>query len=159
MLAVALLGMAGCGGEKRPDGFPRLYPLTIHVTQEGKPLEGATIALVTPDGTVPWAVAGTTDAEGNAKMMTQGKYPGAPEGKFNVQILKTVYEGQQEYLDVLNAEGPAAAQRVEVNVFQYVEDAYTSITNTPVKVEVTKSTKILEVDAGPAVKIQKPFMR
>jgi len=154
-----MLITVGCGGEKRPDGFPPIYPVTIHVTQEGEPLEGASVALVAPDGSVPWVVGGTTGADGKVKLRTHGQFDGAPAGKYNVQISKTVYEGYDEYMASMNQNDTAAAQSIDVKVFQCVEDAYTSAKNTPVQVEITKETKILEVNAGPAVRIQKPFMR
>jgi hypothetical protein len=159
VLAAALVGVTGCDGERRPDGFPPLYPVTLYVTQEGKPLEGAAISLVTPDGSVPWVVGGVTDAEGKVKMKTHGKFDGAPAGNFNVLISKTVYEGYAEYMAALNRGDLGAARRMTVNVFQCVEDAYTSLKDTPLHVEVTKSTKVFEVDAGQAVKIKKPFMK
>jgi hypothetical protein len=59
----------------------------------------------------------------------------------------------------MNRGDAAAAQGIEVNVFQCVENVYNSPKDTPVKVEVTKTTKVLEVDAGPAVQIKKPFMK
>ena len=157
--AVMLIGLVGCGGEKKPDGFPPIYPVTVRVTQEGKPLEGASVALTAPDGSVPWVVGGTTDASGNVKLRTHGKYEGAPAGKYNVQVSKVIYEGRDEYLDAMNRNDTAAAQNIDVKVFQYVEDAYTSAKDTPLRVEITKETKLFEVDSGPAVKLQKPFMK
>jgi len=68
MTILVTAALVGCGGEKKPVGFPPIYPVTLHVTQEGKPLEGASVALVAPDGSVPWVVGGTTDADGNVKL-------------------------------------------------------------------------------------------
>ena len=137
---IALISMIGCSGEKQPDGLPSLYPVTILVTQEGQPMVGASVALTVPDGSLSWVIGGITGADGKATLRTQGKYDGAPAGKYNVQISKNVYEE-------------------DVKVIQHVEDAYMSAKNTPIKVEITKETKLLEVDAGPAVRIEKPMLR
>jgi len=159
VLTVALLGILGCGGEQKPDGFPPIYPLTVHVTQEGKPLEDATVSLVSADSSMTWIIGGVTDAEGNAKMRTHGKFEGAPEGNFNVVIQKTIHEGLDEYNAAMAQGDTAAAQRIQVNMFQLVEDAYTVARDTPIKVEVTRSTRTLEVDAGPAVRIRREFLK
>ena len=59
----------------------------------------------------------------------------------------------------VNRNDAAAAQKIDVKVFQCVEDAYASAKDTPVHVEVTKGMKVLDVNAGPAVQIKKPFMK
>jgi hypothetical protein len=152
-----LFAAAGCGGSQRPEGLPPTYPLTIRVLQEGKPLEDATVSLVSLE--VKWVIGGRTNASGEAKMMTHGKYDGAPEGNFNVMISKTLYEGRDEYDAAMTQGDTAAAQKIDVKAFQYVEDKYTLAKETPVKVEVKRDSKLLEVDAGPAVKIKKEFLR
>ena len=156
LLAIALLGTAGCSKNQRPDGLPPTYPLTITVLQEGKPLEGATVSLVSSEMT--WVIGGVTDAEGKATMVTHGKFDGAPEGTFSVRVQKTIYEGREEYDAAMTSGDTAAAQRVDVKMFQLVEDVYTS-KDTPIKVEVKRDTKTLEVDAGPAVRLQKEFLK
>ena len=158
-MLLLVLAAAGCGGPKKPDGLPALYPLTIHVTQEGKPLADATVSLVTPDGSMKWVVGGVTNADGNAKMVTHGKFDGAPEGNFSVMILKTINEGVDEYNAAMTQGDTAAAKKIEVNMWQLVGDDYTLPKTTPIKVDVKKNTKLLEVDAGPAVKIKKPFLK
>ena len=151
--------MLGCGGKPRPDGLPPTYPLAVKVLQEGVPLADATVSLVNADSPIQWAVGGVTNAEGVAKMWTHGTYDGAPEGNFSVVILKTVFEGMEEYNAALAREDTGAARRIQVNMFQLVEDVYTSSRTTPIKVEVTKRTKTLEVDAGPAVRLKKEFSK
>ena len=157
LLAIALLGTAGCNKNQRPEGLPPTHPLTITVTQEGNPLEGATVSLVSPE--LKWVIGGVTNADGQAKMMTHGKFEGAPEGTFNVIILKTVYEGRDEYDAAMARGDSAAAQKIDVKAIQFVEDKYTSAKDTPLKAEVKKETKVLDVDAGPVVKITKPFLK
>ena len=158
-LAITLLATIGCGGSPRPDGLPPTYPLTIKVLQEGQPLGDAAVALIDQDSSVKWAIGGTTNAEGIAQIWTHGTYNGAPEGNYSVVITKTIYEGLDDYNDAMIRGDTAAAQRIQVNMFQLVEDAYTVAKDTPIKVEVTRSTRTLEVDAGPAVRIRGEFLK
>ena len=159
LLTIAFIITVGCGGDQRPDGLPPTYPLTIKVVQEGKPMEGATVSLRFTDGSMNWIIGGVTNAEGKAKIVTHGKYEGAPEGSFNVTVDKTVQEGKAEYDAAIERGDTAAAQKIEVNVWQLVEDDYLLSSKTPIKIEVKKDTKELEVDAGKAVKIKKDFLK
>jgi len=149
----------GCGGKPRPEGLPPTYPLAVKVLQEGVPLADATVSLVSLDAPIQWSVGGVTNADGVAKMWTYGTYDGAPEGSYSVVILKTVFEGLDEYDSAMARGEYSAARRIQVNMFQLVEDAYTSSRTTPIKVEVTKSTKTLEVDAGKAVRLPKEYLK
>lgn len=150
--------ISGCG-EPRPAGFPKIYPVSAVVMQEGKPLEGAAISFHDSTGSMTWSIGGLTDAQGKTVLTTHGKFVGAPEGKFKVVVRKQVTEGEKEYNDAMNREDPAAAAKIPVHVYAYVEDIYNSPLTTPVEVEITRSTKTIEIDAGPAVKIEKEFLR
>ena len=83
---VALALTAGCGGQKLPDGMPKLNPTTITLTVDGKPFAGAIISLFPATGTFQWSVSAVTDASGKAVMKTQGNYDGAPEGELKVCV-------------------------------------------------------------------------
>lgn len=85
-VAVSLL-IVGCGGQKTPDGFPKIYPTTVTVTVDGKPTEGAAVTLI-PGTASNWPIAGVTDATGVAIIRTGGEYVGAPEGEMTVCIVK-----------------------------------------------------------------------
>jgi len=86
--ALVLSIFSGCGGRKRPDGLPDLYPCEITITQGGNPLEGASVRLVRETGTTDWAITGRTEANGVVKIFTHD-FPGAPEGTFKVLVSKT----------------------------------------------------------------------
>ena len=45
IVLLTLLCFAGCTSQKLPDGMPKLYPVTMTVTQEGKPLADASVML------------------------------------------------------------------------------------------------------------------
>ena len=159
LLAAACVVTVGCGGEQRPDGLPPTYPLSIKVLQEGQPLDDATVTLYFADGSMNWTIGGVTDAGGVAKMYTHGKFEGAPEGSFNVTVSKMLYEGKAEHDAAMDAGDTEAARRIEVNAWQLVADEYMIPARTPIKVEVTKGTKSLEIDAGSAVRIKKEMLR
>ena len=67
--------------------MPPLHPLVLKLTQDGAPLSGASVSLFN-ESESSWTVGGTTDASGNAVLMTHGKYPGVPAGKYNVCVFK-----------------------------------------------------------------------
>ncbi|MGL6196983.1 MAG: carboxypeptidase regulatory-like domain-containing protein [Thermoguttaceae bacterium] len=158
LLLVFCSVLIGCGDPK-PPGFPKLFPVTIHVVQEGKPLENATVTLINLDDTMKWAVGGVTNSDGNAVLSTHGKFKGAPLGKFKVLVFKQVSEGEEEYNDAMNRNDYMEAQKIDVNVYAYVEDIYNLPTTTPIEIEVVKGSKLIEVDAGPAVEIRKEFLK
>ena len=155
----AVLLFAGCS-QRQPDDFPKLYPVNIHVAQNGTPLDDASIVLRPSDASVtPWTVGAKTDASGTATLWTHGKFKGAPAGKFKVIISKIVNEGEKEYLDALSREDAAAAQRIDVKSFSLVEDEFESETTTPLEIEITPKTRTIEIDAGPVVKNQRTYLK
>jgi hypothetical protein len=153
-LVLSLVFYSGCGGKKMPAGMPKLYPVTISVTQEDKPFADCLVSLRYPDSSLgTWAVGGRTEANGIAKLYTDG-YPGAPAGKFKVVLIKQEDVGlkEREQADA------AAASRIQVKIWSCVKPEYNDLAKTPLEVEITKSTKTLSVDAGPAVKIEQKFV-
>ena len=79
---LAFAAMIGCGSGI-PSDIPKLYPAKATITLEGAPLAGASIALTsTEGGQLP--VGGTTDQNGVVVFYTNGRYEGAPAGKYKV---------------------------------------------------------------------------
>lgn len=96
-LTLTLSVFSGCGGQKLPDGFPKVYQVTVNVVQDGKPLEGANVLFYAEDeANSRWGIGGCTDATGNAIMAVNGKYKGAPAGKYKVTVTKIVTESNQD---------------------------------------------------------------
>jgi len=159
-LVTILICLCGCSGEKRPDGMPPLYPAVgIKVTQDGAPLEGAHVSLRPLDKSITWGIAGTTDAQGIAQLWTYGKHKGAYAGTFKVVVSKNVNEGEKEYLEALDRNDSRAAAAIEVKSFSFLEEKFGLESQTPLEIEVTSSSKIIEVDVSPAVRIEKPYMK
>lgn len=141
---VCLGGVVGCGRPK-PDGMPKLVPCSVKVIQDGAPLEEATVTFHGPDG-FKWAVSGTTDANGVAKMHTHGAYPGAPEGEFKVTITKNVVETA--------AIDPNASASVTVSggsSYDLVDASFKTKDSTPLSIVVSGKTSE-EFDVGAAVR-------
>ncbi|NLZ03172.1 MAG: carboxypeptidase regulatory-like domain-containing protein [Pirellulaceae bacterium] len=154
------MAAAGCG-EQRPEGFPTLYPATITITQDGANLAGATVSLFPEDSTLSrWPVGGMTDENGMARLITYGKFEGAPAGKFKVMVNKTVSEGDpipEVPGQYASAEERAAYDRAiktgSYEVFQVVAGEYRTADKTPLMVEIAPSGEnAIVLDVGAAVK-------
>ena len=150
----------GCGGEQLPPGMPRLYPATLTVTQDGKPLEGASIILTNVDPSVSWSAGGATDQNGVLRLRTMGRYDGVPAGTYRVAVSKIESpnltlpdempsdpEGVREYNRIL--------REIENNTF-YVVDPKFSLGNSELEVEISPSNLRVTVDVSPAVHIRLP---
>ncbi len=138
--AVGFASFVGCG-KPRPDGMPKLVSCSVTVLQDGKPLEGATVAFHSE--TIKWSVGGTTDAFGVAKMHTHGDYPGSPEGSFKVTIQKTVVEK--------SGEGASASASISAVAYDAVDLQYKTAADTPLTIDVSGKTNA-EFEVGGGVK-------
>ncbi|EMI17528.1 hypothetical protein RMSM_05549 [Rhodopirellula maiorica SM1] len=136
----------GCASEEKPDGLPVLYPAEVTVHQGGAPLVGASVQLVSTDPTLSkWVSGGSTNENGEAVIMTHGKYPGAPAGKYKVTVNKTQIEG--------SASGNDPGSSNEAKMFDLVDAKYRVVTTTPIEVEVTAGENKLDaIEVGAAVK-------
>jgi len=146
-VVLSLVVLFGCGGKKKPDGLPALYPCEIKVLQEGAPLAGATVSLVSVDGSIKWVVGGGTDDSGLAKIYTHGDFSGAPVGQYKVIITKTIIENapSQEQLNNPNFAGPMGTD------YDCVDLQYKSQKSTPLSMEITSGKNSKEFDVGKAI--------
>lgn len=145
--------------------MPKLHPAQITFKQEGAPLEGAIIQLIgeTPD-VASWGPTGITDTNGVVVLQTNGKYKGAPVGKFKVLITKRETEshphpewanlpdGDPNFLKYLD-EGK------KLKSFDLVEQKYRLLAETPLSVEIQAGKNELELDAGAKVNIESRGMQ
>jgi len=150
---------SGCGKEERPAGFPTLYPCTITITQEEKPLDGALVRLVPESGSSQWIVSGKTDASGTAKLSTHAKFAGAPEGTFKVCISK-IYETPSQFPPPAK-DAPYEeweAWRAQSNSeqrpkYHHVKPEYDNVKATPHSITITKGKNRQTFDVGEVVEI------
>ncbi|GHT09827.1 hypothetical protein FACS1894170_01030 [Planctomycetales bacterium] len=66
--------------------MPKLYPATLTVLQDGKPLENASVVLINTDATSTWSAGGQTDAKGVVMLQTMGQFKGIPEGTYSYAL-------------------------------------------------------------------------
>lgn len=149
----------GCG-QKLPSDLPRLYPTTLVITQEGKPLGDATITM-NAEGS-KWPVTGLTDANGEAKMFVNGMYEGAPEGTYKVIVNKT----ETEEPDLPPPPENADPQQMmlynesivplmgQLKTFNRVEAVNTAFETTTLSVSIASGTDRYPLDAGKAVRVE-----
>lgn len=152
LLAVSLI--VGCVGEPRPAGMPRLYPVSITVTQEGEPLEGALLQLFAEDSAnARWGPSGVSNSSGVATLFTEGKYKGVPLGEFKVVVTKSEREPHPhpEWADLPygdpNFQRYGAISR-GLKTFNYVELQYGSVADTPLSIDITAGKKTYTIDVG-----------
>lgn len=87
-LALIFLVTVGCNRELRPEGMPKLYPVTITITQEDRPVENALVNLYPEnESRARWGAGGLTDSEGKAVLSTHGKYRGVAAGNYRATVL------------------------------------------------------------------------
>jgi len=143
-LVAFLLVLPGCG-EPLPDGFPKLYPVSIQFIQEGEPVAEASVILM-PQDDGKWAVGGATDANGIATFRTHGKHSGVPAGKYKVMIQKQ---------DIVQKPTNIPGEFL-YDSFDLIDPNFRS-ENTPLEIEVISGrNKFDPIDLGKSVRIQVP---
>ena len=159
-LAASLLFAVGCGGQKTPPDMPKLQPTTIVITQEGAPLEGASVQLVKPDDlNYKWLAGGVTDAQGRCEILTHGKYKGAPEGEFAVIVYKTVKGESETRKNVPEPSDPKEAMEwnekvaAEETATDEIDQKYKKADTTDLRVTVKPGKNEETFEVGPKVSI------
>lgn len=134
LFVLALGALVGCSRERRPEGFPKLYPCTIQITQEGVPVPGVRVSLVHPELTARWAVGAETDDSGLATIRTHG-FKGAPRGSYKVILSKKETVGRgwigDEYSSYQGWE--------DMKIMSLIAQEYESGEETPLEIEVERS--------------------
>ena len=145
---------SSCKQEKRPDGMPELYPCSLKIIQDGKPLADAEVAVVSSDPQVArFPCGGVSNQEGVVELKTMASFKGAPSGKFKVVVSKiewinraTDYEEAQKN----QAEG------IKEESYDLVARVYADSSTTPLTIEIQQSNpNPIEIDVGEAVHISR----
>ena len=158
--AVSLAFAVGCGGQKTPPDMPKLQPTTIVITQEGAPVEGASVQLVKPDDlNYKWLAGGLTDAQGRCEIKTHGQYKGAPEGEFAVIVYKTTVAESETRKNVPQPtdakEAMAWNEKVasEEVATDEIDQKYKKADTTDLRVTVKSGKNEETFDVGPKVSV------
>lgn len=128
--AVLLILHTGCGGRKKPDGMPALYPCKLTFTQENAPLTDALVTFHSSEPGFQWTITGKTDPTGAVQFNTDGFYAGVPEGKYKITVNKT---------------GETATHYVNV-----VDKKFDSVATTTLDIEIKKKGNDQTFDVGKA---------
>ncbi|MCL2119250.1 MAG: carboxypeptidase-like regulatory domain-containing protein [Planctomycetaceae bacterium] len=152
-LMLAVLSIAGCTRDDgKPKDLPPLFPCEITITQEEKPLAGATIALESfGEVKTVYLPSGITDERGKAVLSTYG-FKGVPVGTYKVTVRKTVIEDVTQVMDSYGdmVDSPGTEYRT-------VEPKFSNANTTPHELEITNSKKMTQAtfDVGKPVKEKK----
>jgi hypothetical protein len=146
---VVLPILNGCS-QSIHEGLPPLYPCSITVIQDGKPLTGANVSLVRLDGEPRWVVCGITNSSGVATIQTQMRYSGAPEGTYKVRISITVSEGQAKLVPSGDVEQPLSVG--DIPSYFVVDPKYDHFNTTPFEISITNGKNKESFDVGQSIK-------
>ncbi|MDR0705339.1 MAG: hypothetical protein LBF88_10175 [Planctomycetaceae bacterium] len=91
IILLVCFSIAGCK-QRLPEGMPPLYPCTITLIQDGKPLDLASVSFYASDTENFWALAGTSNDQGVIEMTTNGPYKGVPAGVYKITVEKVKSE-------------------------------------------------------------------
>ncbi len=146
-LILAAFVFNGCSKENRPDDLPKLYPVTLTFTLDGRPLDNALVNLVTEDKTISkWTVGSVTDAEGKAIIVTHGQFRGAPAGKFKVCVKKTELSGgqapQKSQTEFVVDLSPSSLPKGMPKMINHVDPVFGDVKTTLLEIEVPASRKM-----------------
>lgn len=143
LVLLTSVATTGCRRVPKPEGFPPIYPGLIKIVQEGKPLADAEVLLFSKDKSCRWAVSGTTDSDGVARLRTHGRFDGAPEGTFIVTVLKTDADPYES----------GEVRTKAINVYTYVDKKYTDAATSPLEIKIEKRKNQETFDLGPGGRV------
>ena len=146
-LFISLLFQAGCGDSGRPADFPKLYSVSVEVTQQDQPLEGATVTLISKTPTTYGTASAQTNASGVAKLLTYG-YNGVPSGEYSVLIQKLGTEGAVESRTLEGVPVMLGGQ-----TYNYVDAKYSQEFSTPYSLSVEKKGVKEKFEVGEPVRL------
>ena len=152
-LMLVVFAVTGCARDSgKPADLPPLFPCEITITQEDKPLAGATISLESSgEAKSTYYPSGITNESGKAVLSTYG-FNGAPAGTYKVTVRKTVVEDVTQVTDAYGdlVDSPGTEYRT-------VERKYSDAKETPHELEITNSKTKTQVtfDVGKPVKERK----
>jgi len=148
LLFVAALG---CAASDRPADLPPLVRCAVQVMQDGAPLQGAQVLLVSANS--KWSVGGMTDDTGVAQMFTHGKFAGAPAGDYKVTVVKEIVEEVPNPRHVPDKDNEPTLTKIT----KPVDPQFGQAKTTPLELTVAAAGALTHtVDVGPAVAGKSP---
>ena len=153
-LLLPFLLLGGCGGPRKPEGFPNLvHPITVKVLKDGQPLSNVKVVLLPREPELNFRVAADTNASGVATMQTSRNtysQTGAPEGKYVVQLVESIAVKDIRPYPENDAEVPAWIKEYNAKLaaIRTIPAILASETDSPLEVEILKSPVTIEIDVA-----------
>jgi len=154
-LTLSLVLICGCGGVKKPEGFPSLIrPVTVKIHKGGTPLNDITVVLFPQGSSSDLFIAGTTGPNGVATLRTErGTYSqqGVPVGKYLVQLNEAV---KVEIRDLSMDATPQESAAWEKEYNEKMDKArsfpriYSDVAKSPLEMDVSSSPVSVEFDVS-----------
>lgn len=148
VLVVVSFFTVGCSDSSRPEDLPKLFPCTITVIQDGKPLDEAVIKLVAQEDNVKYRPVAVTGKDGKVNVSTYG-FSGVPAGKYKVVIIKNIDD------DIITRTDDVGEQViVSYKTYRTIEKIFSDTKTTPFEIEITPKSKNIEktFDVGKSIK-------
>jgi hypothetical protein len=141
-----IVAALGCAAADRPADLPPLVKCAVQVMQDGAPLQGAQVLLIS--ATSKWSVGGMTDETGVAEMFTHGKFAGAPAGEYKVTVVKEIVEEVPNPRHVPEKDNEPTLTKIT----KPVDPKFGQAKTTPLELSVAADGGLTHsVDVGPAV--------
>jgi 5-hydroxyisourate hydrolase-like protein (transthyretin family) len=160
-----VLFFTGC--DNLPKDFPKLYPVTLIITQEGTPLADADILLYSVDNPqARWLISGKTDQNGQVELgtfaTTQIRKKGVPEGPFKVTVYKSIADKTPELSDMPSDAEMKAWRNKMIQLkpmwHHFIEKQYTEPNSTPLQITIETKSNKFSLDVGKKVDWTTPIM-
>lgn len=149
---------AGCNsGPELPSDLPKLTPCSLSITQDGKPLGGASVTLISIGESQSWYPGGITDEAGQVELYTNGRYKGVPAGKYKILVNKTETDPSKlgpapDMDDPKYGEWMEKSSKEKRDSYYLVEKQYNDAKTSPLEIEIPGGATTFDV--GKAVKIK-----
>ncbi|MDO5554688.1 MAG: hypothetical protein Q4G68_13095 [Planctomycetia bacterium] len=154
-ITCALSWLAGCNSAT-PDSVGKIYPVSLTLTQESKPLVGATVALISDDPNAQYTVGGASDEQGTVSIFTDGRYEGAKPGHYKVVVSKVETEEiPKAPLDLQSPEFDSWAQTYSnrsAKSWTLVDHKFGNASTTPLEITVVAGKNEFPLDCGKQIR-------
>ncbi|MDR1269700.1 MAG: carboxypeptidase-like regulatory domain-containing protein [Planctomycetaceae bacterium] len=154
-LFVVLVICSGCGQSLPPD-LPKLYSVSMTITQEDKPLPDAVVFMINENPASKWTAGGLTNQNGIVNLRTNGQFNGVPLGTYKMTVRKTESPDSTLLNEISESEQPQEYARIrkqiEENTFELVEEQFSDFQTSPLSAEITPDKSTFKIDVGKPVR-------
>jgi hypothetical protein len=140
--------------------MPPLQSVVLTFTLDKKNLSEAIVTLYSAEPNFKWSVGGGTDKNGQVILMTNGRYIGAPEGKYKITVDKVVRNSPPIPHESELPEDEEQRKKIfndidrQTIIIRIVDEKFLDEKKTPLELEVVKGKNEQTFDLGkPANKV------